>query len=507
MSRERIIGCWRISITAVMALLLTSGSEPGAIGAVMLHGAFALVTLAIPDWLWIARPVRLSLHTGDIIVVLAVLHLGAPLPMLLFVTQLVISGGLLLGSLGAAGTAGVVLLWQVFEGTPLPAYPSEAATLSVLLTGGILATAVAGVFRGEDSAEIVAEPDHEPGHWIPDLSMQRFVASSGASAVMIEWEDPDEPVVHQWRWPSSETKLMQGDSDGEQPLTEPAAIVRGVVAEERGLRRVTVPSRFDATHSALMVVPFETGTARGRLVVEGVRPSRQRLRRCSRMALELSRRLKADHEKTRRSMTDVARERERIARDLHDGPLQSVIGAKLQLHAGEGNGSSRGIVDSVESIGREISSLIRQLRPRTAAAADSRLTTRLNLLAAEVKRQWNVELEMGEIPVVRTLDAAAQRDLRRLIREAVVNAARHSGSQRVEVHGELAADRLSLVVRDHGHGFPFTGRLSLGELRSSGHGPRSLCERLELIGGDLTVDSTTSGSTVVMTIPISEVEA
>jgi signal transduction histidine kinase len=68
-----------------------------------------------------------------------------------------------------------------------------------------------------------------------------------------------------------------------------------------------------------------------------------------------------------------------------------------------------------------------------------------------------------------------------------------------------SGDKLNLVVRDHGQGFPFTGRLTLGELRAGDLGPQSLCERLELMGGELVVDSTPAGSTVVMTIPVKAV--
>lgn len=358
MSRERIIGCWRLAITAVMVLLLADGSERGSVLGIILYGSFALVTLVIPDWVWAPRPVRLSLHGCEVVVVIAALLLGVPLPTHVFMIHLVVAGGLLLGPFGASGTAVVFLLWQIIAGSPDLPYSLSAMTLSVLLVGGILVSMLV---------------------------------------------------------------IRTGQQDT--------------------------------------------------------------------------------------SITAIAAERERIARNLHDGPLQSVIGAKLQLYARGAVSGSAEIAESLEAIGREISSLIRDLRPRGSAVPESRLTTRLNLLAAEVKRQWNVELELGEIPLIRTLDPSCQRDLRRLIREAVVNAARHSGSRRIEVHGEVAGDQLNLVVRDHGSGFPFRGRLSLGELRASGWGPRSLCERLELIGGDLMVDSTPAGSTVVMTVPVRRMEA
>jgi signal transduction histidine kinase len=59
-------------------------------------------------------------------------------------------------------------------------------------------------------------------------------------------------------------------------------------------------------------------------------------------------------------------------------------------------------------------------------------------------------------------------------------------------------------IEDDGRGFPFKGRLQGPELAALDAGPRSLRERAEVLGGTLAVTSQETGSTVEVSIPITQ---
>jgi signal transduction histidine kinase len=199
----------------------------------------------------------------------------------------------------------------------------------------------------------------------------------------------------------------------------------------------------------------------------------------------------------------LASERVRIARELHDGPLQSVIGARMLLQT-QPAAASEVIGASIENVRQELQSLIRYLRPAAQSPEESRFTTRLHLLALEVKRQWNVDLELNEIPSVMDLPKERRREVRQLIRECVINAAKHSQGRKILVSGVLDDNSLRLTVSDDGRGFEFKGRYDMNDLRRIEGSPVTLRERIEQIGGDLTILSSDSGSTLSIRIPLQE---
>ncbi len=61
---------------------------------------------------------------------------------------------------------------------------------------------------------------------------------------------------------------------------------------------------------------------------------------------------------------------------------------------------------------------------------------------------------------------------------------------------------MEAVVNDDGHGFPFSGRLSIAELDGIRGGPAVIKERVRAVGGDMVIESTPGqGSRLEITIP------
>jgi PAS domain S-box-containing protein len=91
----------------------------------------------------------------------------------------------------------------------------------------------------------------------------------------------------------------------------------------------------------------------------------------------------------------------------------------------------------------------------------------------------------------------------RLVQECLANVHRHSGSKSATIQILREAERILVEVRDHGKGIP---PQKLAEIQSggSGVGIRGMRERLRQFQGEMIIQSTVAGTTVLVTIPISE---
>jgi signal transduction histidine kinase len=89
----------------------------------------------------------------------------------------------------------------------------------------------------------------------------------------------------------------------------------------------------------------------------------------------------------------------------------------------------------------------------------------------------------------------------RVIQESLSNALRHSGSHVAFVHIRNEGDKLTLEVRDQGHGFDTSD--GNGGATNYGVGLASMRERMHEIGGQFSVQSESWGTTVQAILPLS----
>ena len=208
----------------------------------------------------------------------------------------------------------------------------------------------------------------------------------------------------------------------------------------------------------------------------------------------------------------VREERLRLARDLHDGVLQSFTGIRLRLEALAGNPdappSARETLRAVERAiaieQRELRSFIENLKPlvRPAGTAGA-VAPVLEELRERLALEWHTPIALRVNPEGLSIPSADYQTLRLIVREAIVNALKHAEPTRVSVDVKaVGADRLEVVVSNDGRGFPFRGRMEHDELAATNAGPVSLRERLVSLGGSLAVESTTAGSRVEMMLPL-----
>jgi PAS domain S-box-containing protein len=217
-----------------------------------------------------------------------------------------------------------------------------------------------------------------------------------------------------------------------------------------------------------------------------------------------------DEDRTRllqRTNAAIEAERNRIARDLHDGPIQGVSAAslsleavKLMMEAGDTIMALETVKNICEELGEEAVNLRRimsDLRPP--------LLEQRGLIPAvrELCDKWQRETD---VPVAVIADAhdAVPSDVEtlayRVVQEAMSNVKKHAGATVVEVRIEGSAGSLRVGIRDNGSGFdPEDARQFL---RAGKVGLASMRERAELAGGTLTVQSAPgAGTSVMATLP------
>lgn len=189
-------------------------------------------------------------------------------------------------------------------------------------------------------------------------------------------------------------------------------------------------------------------------------------------------------EERRRHAVEQARLSERMAMadDLHDSLLQTVRVL----------GQSADDVDRVRALARrqerELQDLIERMHGTRSEAAAA-----LRRDAADIEDLHGVEVDVVATGSVELDETTGE--LVRAAREAVVNAARHSGASRIDVTLEANSASVTVVVRDRGRGFDPAGA-------TTGHGLGSIEERLSRIGGSVTVHSSPGeGTEVQMSIP------
>jgi signal transduction histidine kinase len=94
------------------------------------------------------------------------------------------------------------------------------------------------------------------------------------------------------------------------------------------------------------------------------------------------------------------------------------------------------------------------------------------------------------------------RELVRIVQEGLVNVRKHSAAHNALVRLGTKDGFWRLSVEDDGQGFPFAGRFSQADLDAMGQGPVVIRERVRLIAGELTVESSPSrGARLEVTVP------
>jgi signal transduction histidine kinase len=210
--------------------------------------------------------------------------------------------------------------------------------------------------------------------------------------------------------------------------------------------------------------------------------------------------------------TDVAAaERMRVARDLHDGLLQSFTGTVLQLETIhsllitdplEAGRLLTRVQAAIMTDQRELRAYVEALRPRRKTEPSFDFAGRLRDLQQRFEDEWGVRVALESHQVDPHVGVVLGMETYRIVQEAVTNSARHGGAKRVDIRLRTDQGLLLVDVDDDGSGLGMRGRLTLAEIRESGIGPSTLAERVSSLNGEMTATSTDSGLHLRIALPL-----
>ncbi len=206
----------------------------------------------------------------------------------------------------------------------------------------------------------------------------------------------------------------------------------------------------------------------------------------------------------------IEAERSRIARDLHDGILQTLLSIEIQLDVlrrkasaapDQAASSLANLQQTVRNEGAELRQIVNDLRPLRVQSAD--LVDLMRGFAERYRNESTIALDLLiDSAQLRAPDRVC-REVFQIYREALNNIKKHAKASHVVVKLSQDDSRLVLVVDDNGEGFSFAGRFTGDELDRLRLGPISIKERARTVGGVLTVESNPGhGARLTIEVPL-----
>ena len=189
----------------------------------------------------------------------------------------------------------------------------------------------------------------------------------------------------------------------------------------------------------------------------------------------------------------VARERARMARELHDGLATDLAGAislfkvYLESHREVSDQTLGNIFEILERMLKQVRETLAELRPRPIGPEG--LVGDLRHQAEEFARLYAIRVEIASSGTEDMLPPPQREVVNQVVREALTNVRKHSGSSICRVRMHFAARPFLVEVSDEGRGFASS--------QAHGYGLVGMRERAAGIGGRLEVVSTEGRGTTV----------
>jgi two-component system nitrate/nitrite sensor histidine kinase NarX len=204
-------------------------------------------------------------------------------------------------------------------------------------------------------------------------------------------------------------------------------------------------------------------------------------------------------------------ERARLARELHDGPIQTLAVAEIQLDVlARKDTTPVDVANNLDDIQILLRNEIMNLRDLTQNMKIGLFELDTDTLFDDVsniverfERQTGITAEFVSEPQVVKLPSRSRREVLRIVHEGLVNVRKHSGARHVVVHAAVAGRNLELSIDDDGRGFDFEGRLTQRELEERHKGPAVMRERVKELGGMMAIISNPGrGARVEVRVPL-----
>ena len=203
----------------------------------------------------------------------------------------------------------------------------------------------------------------------------------------------------------------------------------------------------------------------------------------------------------------VLEERARLSREMHDTLIQGCTGAFSLLEAlstlgEEKTEPNRALLDSARD---QISATIEEARQaiwdlRHGQASKLGIEGSLMKMAEQIGREFSISIGSRISGRAFAVDQQVAHEVLMVAREALYNAARHSGASRISLHIAFTKGKIEVCVRDNGTGFEMEQHSQL--LEDKHYGLNVMRERINTLGGEFHMESKAlSGTELRFTIP------
>lgn len=218
------------------------------------------------------------------------------------------------------------------------------------------------------------------------------------------------------------------------------------------------------------------------------------------VAVDLSERVSRDV--VRRVVRAQEVERTRLARELHDETGQALTSILLGLKeleeafdTPEGRAKAASLRELVVDTLQDVRDLAVELRP--AALDDFGLVAALERLVGTFRESTGIDASLEASIGRERLGNELETTFYRLVQEALTNVARHADARHVSISIVRKNGSVSAVVEDDGRGF------AVEETRDGALGLVGMQERVALLGGRITIESTSGrGTTLAVEVPV-----
>jgi len=365
------------------------------------------------------------------------------------------------------------------------------------------------------------------------LFLDELAISFGVEEGLLLYRDTDLERIFLWRLKSGESERLVPES---MPLSRTDGFLlddldaticwNSLVGQGSGfgwdrrdarplksLPRLPGPAQQEFKVRSFMTVAFEQGgQATGRLfLINGRKPfQKEDLAWLERIATHIGPALENIFLLRHLRARAIEAERSRIARDLHDGILQTLLSIEIQLDVlrrrvpatpDQAVAGLTTLQQTVKNEGAELRQIVTDLRPLRVQSAD--LVDLMRGFAERYRNESTIALDLLiDSAQLRAPDRVC-REIFQIYREALNNIKKHAKASHVVVKLSQDDSRLVLVVDDNGEGFSFAGRFTADELDRLRLGPISIKERTRTVGGVLTVESNPGhGARLTIEVPL-----
>jgi signal transduction histidine kinase len=276
-------------------------------------------------------------------------------------------------------------------------------------------------------------------------------------------------------------------------IIDDAEVHRGLTRRIGARTGIWVPLVVQDRPIGVITAYDKAGAADARFTDEDVRLAETFAARAA-VGVELSERVARDA--LRRVVAAQELERQRLARELHDETGQALTSILLGLKQLDGE-SPEGVAELRELVVETLQDVRRlavELRPKVLD--DFGLVPALERLTQGFSEHTGISVDLEASALTERLPVEVETAIYRIVQESLTNVVKHAQANSVSVVLTRGDGRIKAVIEDDGMGFE-------PEAGSEGIGLVGMRERIELLDGSLTVESSgRSGTTVAVEVPV-----